>query len=108
MGYECEVVENGRKALEKARSGGFDMILMDIQMPEMDGIEAAGRIVAEVPPEKRPWIVALTAGATRDNREEALGAGMDGYLTKPVQPNDLETELERAAEHARGRASLVE
>ncbi len=98
MGYGCDVVENGRLAVEKARTGGFDVILMDIQMPEMDGIEATEAIVAEMPREKRPWIVALTAGATRDNREEAMKAGMDGYLTKPVQPDDLRAELERAAE----------
>ena len=103
MGYDCAVVDDGNAALAKAKEQTFDLILMDIQMPEMDGIEAAGRINAEVPTEQRPWIVALTAGATRDNREEALKAGMDGYLTKPIQPGDLESELKKAAANTRAR-----
>ncbi len=104
MGYDCIVVDDGKAALRKAKEETFDLILMDIQMPEMDGIEAAGRINAEVPAEHRPWIVALTAGATRDNRDEAIKAGMNGYLTKPIQPGDLESEIEKAAANARARA----
>ncbi|MFP4353140.1 MAG: ATP-binding protein [Puniceicoccaceae bacterium] len=104
MGYDCVVVDDGKAALRKAKEETFDLILMDIQMPEMDGIEAAGRINAEVPPERRPWIVALTAGATRDNRDEAIEAGMNGYLTKPIQPGDLESELAKAAANTRARA----
>ncbi len=98
MGYGSEIAENGRLALERVKKGGVDVVLMDIQMPEMDGIEAAERILREVPEDDRPWIIALTAGATRDNRDEAIEAGMKGYLTKPVQPADLQAELERAAE----------
>lgn len=103
LGYECEIVENGRLALERVREGGIDVILMDIQMPEMDGIEASERIGSEVAEEDRPWIIALTAGATRDNEEDALRAGMSGYLTKPVQPADLEVELDKAYAHLRKR-----
>tara|TARA_R100000027_G_scaffold61554_1_gene52965 strand:+ start:2681 stop:6376 length:3696 start_codon:yes stop_codon:yes gene_type:complete len=94
MGYDCEVVENGRLALEKVKEEDFDLILMDIQMPEMDGMEATAHIVKEVSEERRPRIVALTAGATSDNREEAAEVGMDGYLTKPVQSQALEAELQ--------------
>lgn len=101
MGYGCEIVENGRLALERVKRGGVDVVLMDIQMPEMDGIEAAQRIVADMPERDRPWIIALTAGATRDNRDEALNAGMNGYLTKPVQPPDLQAELDRADQRFR-------
>ncbi|MEM0965052.1 MAG: ATP-binding protein [Verrucomicrobiota bacterium] len=103
MGYGCEVVENGALAVERATSKEFDAIFMDIQMPEMDGMEAASRIIDSVPEEKRPWIIALTAGATRDNREEAIKAGMNGYLTKPVQPKDLEAALERVAAQIENR-----
>ena len=104
MGHDCVVVDDGKAALRKAKEETFDLILMDIQMPEMDGIEASERINAEVPAERRPWIVALTAGATRNNRDEAIEAGMNGYLTKPIQPGDLESEIEKAAANARVRA----
>ena len=103
IGYDCTIVENGALAVERALEDEFDLILMDIQMPEMDGIEATGKIVEGLSGNRRPWIVALTAGATRDNRDEALESGMNGYLTKPVQPNDLEAEIEKAANFLRSR-----
>ncbi|MBC2602001.1 response regulator [Puniceicoccus vermicola] len=98
LGYDCTVVENGARAVEKVMNESFDLVLMDIQMPEMDGIEASGKIVEAIASEKRPRIVALTAGATRDNREDAEEAGMDGYLTKPVQAGALEQELQATSE----------
>ncbi|MGE9290753.1 MAG: ATP-binding protein, partial [Puniceicoccales bacterium] len=98
MGYDCTVVENGAIAVDQVLKEKYDLVLMDIQMPEMDGIEASGHIVQEVPESIRPRIVALTAGATRDNREDAEEAGMDGYLTKPVQASALEAELRATAE----------
>jgi len=103
LGYACSVVENGALALEKVKEESFDLVLMDIQMPELDGIEASQRIMEEVPGDRRPRIVALTAGATRDNREDAEAAGMSGYLTKPIQAEALEEELRQTEEFLSSR-----
>jgi CheY-like chemotaxis protein len=62
---------------------------MDVQMPEMDGLEATRRIVAEVSPERRPWIVAMTANAMEGDREACLAAGMNGYISKPIRVTEL-------------------
>jgi len=107
LGYDCTMVENGRLAVDKVKSETFDLVLMDIQMPELDGIEASQEISQEVPANRRPRIVALTAGATRDNREDAEGAGMKGYLTKPIELEALTAELGATKEYLRERAELA-
>ncbi len=104
LGYGCEVAANGAIALEKARAKTFDLILMDIQMPEMDGIEASRQISSQLPKERRPRIVALTAGATRDNRQDAEEAGMSGYLTKPIRAAALEEELQATLDFLKQRS----
>lgn len=90
---ECEVTEaaSGREALEKAREDQFDVILMDIQMPEMDGVEAANALR---PFTKAP-IVALTAHAIEGDREKYLDMGLDDYLSKPITGAKLEEVLSR-------------
>lgn len=90
-GHSVEVANNGVEAVEKARSGGFDLILMDIQMPEMDGFEATRRILAEEAESHRQHvpIVAMTAHAMRGDEERCLEAGMDGYVAKPVRKEQL-------------------
>ena len=88
MGYEIQVANNGREAVEAMSAGEFDLIFMDIQMPEMDGLQATREIIRRWG-ERRPRIIALTANAMREDRENCFQAGMDGYLTKPFKPEDL-------------------
>lgn len=93
MGHEVEVAENGVKVLDMLRSKKYDLILMDVQMPEMDGIEATERIRKdEILQDKavRIPIIALTANALMGDRERFLEAGMDAYLSKPFKPAELE------------------
>lgn len=85
MGYDIEVVDNGVAAVESARASEYDLILMDIQMPEMDGIEACVHILAEARSRgvRPPAIVAVTANASDDNRRRCLAAGMCDFIPKP-------------------------
>ena len=94
-GYEVVVAENGREALERAAERPFALILMDLAMPEMDGLEATRRIRAESGPNRRSPIVAMTANAFAEDRERCLAAGMDDFSTKPV---DIPTFRERVRE----------
>ena len=94
-GFQVLVAKNGREALEILQWETVDLILMDVQMPEMDGLEATRRIRelerktgAHVP------ILAMTANALQGDRDKCLGSGMDGYLTKPVQSNQLYQAIE--------------
>jgi len=89
MGYEADVVANGLEAVEAVERQPYDVVLMDMQMPEMDGLEAARVIRERLPPEERPRIVAMTANVTDEDRREADEAGMDGYVTKPIRIPDL-------------------
>ncbi len=97
LGYSADVVGNGLQVLEALRRQTYDIILMDVQMPEMDGLEAAGHIVKEYPVEAgRPWLIALTANAMQGDRERCLEAGLDDYLSKPIKVGELEVALSRA------------
>jgi CheY-like chemotaxis protein len=93
LGYRADVVENGRLAVEAAEREQYDVIFMDVQMPELDGLEATRRIKAR--PGRLPWIVALTAHALEDDRRQCLAAGMNDFLSKPVQLSELTAALER-------------
>ncbi|MEA4857143.1 MAG: PAS domain S-box protein [Solidesulfovibrio sp.] len=95
MGHRVDIADDGLMALERASTGDFDLILMDIQMPEMDGMEACRRIRALSPPRSTVPIVALTAHAMRGDRELFLGAGMDGYLPKPLVKEELRRLIDR-------------
>ncbi len=92
LGYRPEIVGDGSAAVSAARGGAFDVIFMDIQMPELDGLSAT-RELRFRPPARRPHIIALTANATLDDRTECLAAGMDDYLAKPIRTEDLERVL---------------
>jgi CheY-like chemotaxis protein len=96
MGYRADIANDGREAVDAVAAGDYDLVLMDVQMPEMDGLEATRAIVA-THGAQRPQIVALTADAMQDDRERCLAAGMDGYLTKPIRPRDFAQLLERVA-----------
>ena len=100
MGYRAEVAATGLEALEAARRNEYDVVLMDVQMPEMDGLEATRRIRALRPGERRPWIVALTASAMTGDAERCSAAGMDDYLSKPVRIDELAAALRRAPRSA--------
>lgn len=89
LGYDADHVDNGVKVLEEVKKKTYDLILMDIQMPEMDGIEATRRLLATYLPENCPKIVALTAHALHDDKVLSLRIGMSDYVTKPVRLNDL-------------------
>ena len=102
LGYRADVAGNGLEVLDALRRQPYDIIFMDVQMPEMDGLEATQRLRTEtVNSEGRPWIVALTANAMQGDRERCLAAGMDDYLTKPIKPPDLAAALVRAKASAR-------
>lgn len=101
FGYKVEVVGNGLEACEAAKRQFYDIIFMDIQMPEMDGMAATKIIRRQCQDSQQPWIVALTANVMSGARQEYLENGMDDFLGKPLRPNDLSAALDRAAE-ARG------
>ncbi len=93
LGYQADLVRNGREVLERLEEHAYDVVLMDIQMPEMNGLEAARAICARWGAERRPRIVAMTAEAMREDRESCLAAGMDDYLVKPVRLEELALAL---------------
>jgi len=94
IGYRADVVNNGLEALERLQRISYDVVLMDVQMPEMDGLEATRLIRRQGQSPDRPWIIAMTAGAMAGDRQACLDAGMDDYITKPVQLHALQSALE--------------
>ena len=98
MGYRVDAVENGREVLEILEEKDYDIILMDVQMPEMDGIEATEKVIETVPLERRPLIIALTANAMAGDRDICLKAGMVDYMAKPVMINELQKMIEKWGE----------
>ena len=84
LGYGADIVGDGRQALARLDHAAYDVILMDVQMPEMDGLEASRAICARWHSSERPRIIAMTAEAMQGDRDKCLAAGMDDYITKPV------------------------
>ncbi len=101
---QLTMVSDGREAVEAWRDGDFDLILMDIQMPVMDGVEAARQIRSEEADGRRPRIpiLALTANALVHQVEEYMAAGMDGHISKPIELPRLYEAIERAFSAAAG------
>jgi CheY-like chemotaxis protein len=99
MGYRPDVVHNGLEVLEALERQKYDVILMDVQMPDMDGLDATRQIRLRYTGVKRPWIIAMTANAMDSDRKNCFDAGMDGYLSKPVRIEALEAELTRSSEN---------
>jgi CheY-like chemotaxis protein len=94
-GYPVDTVENGQQAIEALRKHRYNLVLMDVQMPEMDGFEATQIIRRdEEPLHRHTPIIAMTAHAMHGDRERCLAAGMDDYLTKPIEPKDLFSTLD--------------
>ena len=101
-GYMVEVATDGREALRKCQAGGFDLILMDVQMPEINGLEATAAIrEMEKNTGRHVPIVAMTAHALSGDRERCLAAGMDGYISKPFRVPELLEEMEELAQYER-------
>ncbi len=96
LGYEADLAENGLAVLAALAHKDYDVILMDVQMPEMNGLDATRRIRAELPPERQPRIIALTADAMAGYQNECLASGMNGYITKPIRVEELVAVLEQA------------
>jgi PAS domain S-box-containing protein len=95
LGYRPDVVANGLEALQALERQVYDVVLMDVQMPEMDGVEATAHIRQGWKPALQPWIIALTANAVQGDRERYLAGGMDDYLSKPVRIEALTEALHR-------------
>jgi signal transduction histidine kinase/CheY-like chemotaxis protein len=95
LGYRADVVANGLEVLEAIKRQVYDVILMDVQMPEMDGVTTTKKIVQNQHPLKRPYIIALTANALAGDRERYLSAGMDDYVSKPLVVKNLVSALEQ-------------
>jgi GAF domain-containing protein/CheY-like chemotaxis protein len=102
MGYRADLASNGIEAFESVGRQAYDVVLMDVQMPEMDGLEASRRICARWEPGKRPRIIAMTANALQGDRDMCLQAGMDDYLTKPIRVERLVEALGLARERKDG------
>ncbi|HET7441199.1 MAG TPA: response regulator [Terriglobales bacterium] len=97
LGHKVQVINNGKEAIGRVQTEEFDLILMDVQMPEMDGLEATMAIrSAEAGTGKHVPIVAMTAHAMKGDREKCLSAGMDGYLSKPIRIDELKQAISRA------------
>ena len=96
LGYTADLATDGREAVTAAHRTPYDVILMDMQMPVMDGLEATRRLREHPPKGPRPWVVALTANALPENREQCAAAGMDDYLSKPARRQDLADVVNRA------------
>jgi CheY-like chemotaxis protein len=89
MGYRADLASNGVEAVESVERQTYDVVLMDVQMPDMDGLEATRRICDRLGVDRRPRIVAMTANAMQGDREMCMAAGMDDYLTKPIRVDQL-------------------
>ncbi|MGH2620005.1 MAG: PAS domain S-box protein [Anaerolineales bacterium] len=96
MGYRADVAGNGLEAIQSLERQRYDVVLMDVQMPEMDGLEASREINRRWKPEQRPRIVAMTANAMQGDRELCVAAGMDDYIAKPIRVPELVGALSKA------------
>jgi CheY-like chemotaxis protein len=96
-GFQIDVVDNGTQAVEAVRNNAYDVVLMDVEMPELDGIAATAQIRAMPPPKRDVKIIALTAHAMNDAEEHFKAAGMDDYVSKPINFDILFTKLSALA-----------
>ncbi|HEY9810640.1 MAG TPA: response regulator [Halomicronema sp.] len=114
IGYRAEVAGNGLEVLDALHRQPYDVVLMDVQMPEMDGLAAARHICQLWPTSSRPRIIAMTANAMQGDREECIEAGMDDYITKPIRMDELVKALgeckplSRSLEVSDSSAGIVE
>ena len=104
MGYRADLAANGLEAIDAVERQTYDVVLMDVQMPELDGFEASREINRRWPGERRPRLVAMTANAMQGDRELCAAAGMDDYVAKPIRVEELVAALERCGGAGGGRA----
>jgi CheY-like chemotaxis protein len=95
LGYRADAVANGIEVLTTLENRRYDLVLMDLQMPEMDGLEASRQIRSRFPADRQPKIIALTANAMQGDRELCLAAGMDDYISKPVKMHEISAAIRR-------------
>lgn len=95
LGYRPDIAANGKEAIDAVRNIKYDIVLMDILMPELDGLEASRIIRNEIPPDRMPIIIAMTANAMSGDKENYLQAGMDDYISKPVSIDGLQMLFEK-------------
>jgi CheY-like chemotaxis protein len=103
MGYIPEMADNGQQALEKMSMKVYDLILMDVQMPELDGLEAT-RIIRSTE-RKQPVIIAMTANAMEGDREECIASGMNDYMSKPIKLEEMIAMIKKWAVYIRQKVS---
>jgi PAS domain S-box-containing protein len=99
LGYQADMAADGLEALQALEREPYDVVLMDVQMPKLDGLEATRRIHQRWPQGQRPHVIAATANAMREEREACLAAGMDDYLSKPIRMEELAAALGRCRPH---------
>lgn len=95
LGHKADIAVNGLEALEALERKTYDVVLLDVQMPELDGLETARRIRQRWTGSERPWVIGVTANVVKGDRETCLAAGMDDYMTKPVDRDKLGSALDR-------------
>ena len=101
MGYRADLAGNGLEVIQAVERQPYDVVLMDVQMPEMDGLEATRQICSRWAKDRRPRIIAMTANAMQGDREMCLAAGMDDYISKPIHMNELVEALSRSTSRAK-------
>lgn len=95
LGYRVEIAANGQEVLDLVKTVSYDLIFMDVQMPDMDGMEASRRLVKTYSADVRPKIIAMTANAMQGDREKCIAAGMDDYIAKPIRIEEIQFMLEK-------------
>jgi PAS domain S-box-containing protein len=105
LGYTADVAGNGQEVLEAFKRAAYDVVLMDVQMPVMDGLEATMEIRKSIPVKKQPRIIAMTADAMEEDRRQCFSAGMDDYVSKPVKVKDLIAALQMSPAARNGDAT---
>jgi CheY-like chemotaxis protein len=101
FGYEADLARDGREAVEAVRLKNYDLIFMDVQMPEIDGLEATRRIRSLKSLPVRPYIVAMTANAMKEDRDICLRSGMDDFITKPVRVEEIKAVIKRVSDRVK-------
>jgi PAS domain S-box-containing protein len=107
LGYRADVAGNGIEVLDALKRQSYDVVLMDVQMPDMDGLEATRKIREQWPDQTKPWIVAMTANAMQGDREMCLAAGMNDYVTKPIRLEHVVESLKISWDSLQGETIVV-
>jgi CheY-like chemotaxis protein len=102
LGYQADSAGDAKDLLERVKHTDYDVVFMDVQMPEMDGLEATRRIRADLPSGRQPHVVAMTAAAFPEDRARCLDAGMNDYIAKPASLDELAAVLRRAKQKSSG------